>query len=68
MTEFEKIKASVHESIVNLDDGNKAMLVASCSLYDVEVEKLEDTIATVILGVKVSMKGLLEKNTKYLSK
>ena len=68
MNDFEKNKVAVHKSLVNLNTQDKAMLIASCTLKGIEIEKLEDTITTIMTGLQRSMKGLLEKNTRYLSK
>lgn len=67
MNDFEKNKASVHESLVNLDEYEKARLVASCTLQGIEVEKLENTMAALITGIQKSFGGLLEKNSSYLA-
>ena len=67
MSSFEENKANIHDTLINLDEHEKAKLIASCSLQGIEVEKLEDTMATLVTGIQKSLGGLLEKNSNYLA-
>lgn len=67
MSSFEENKANIHDTLVNLNEYEKANLIASCTLQGIEVEKLEDTMATLLTGIQKSFSGLLEKNSSYLA-
>ena len=68
MTDFEKRKEAVHAALVNLDDVQKSILIANCTLQGVEVEAVENTIASILSKIDCASNGLLLKNSKFLSK
>lgn len=68
MDKLQYNKAKIHESFVNMDNAEKATLVAQCTMHGIEVEELENTAAQLITGVQKVFGGLLEKNSQYLSK